>query len=122
MFDTSHILLDLPYLVAMTIFAILLIVSILLMVRQSNQLKETLREIILLHKDQVLPNRLQKAIYRQLHLPLKYRESQAIDNHWQMIEMLETKEIASLEGLRLRLLFAPLSYVLRLAFHRIIKR
>ena len=122
MMDTSHILPELPYLISLTILSILLVLSTLIGVCRAKRLREILRQILLLLKDQPLPNHLYKAIYHQLHLPLQYREDQVINNHWQMIEMLESQDLSYIEWLRLKRLVERLSYVLPWAFQSIISK
>jgi len=120
MINTSHIITELPYLISFTLISILLVFAMFLSEYRASRLKETLRKIILLYKDQPLPNQLSRAIYHQLRLPLKYKGNQVMDNHLRMIEMLEQQTIASLEWLRLKQLIVQLFYALRLAFARII--
>lgn len=118
---SERIMENLPYLIMITVLVLTLFFSTLKWVCLTRQLQETLVQILLLHKDRYLPTQLYRAIYRQLHLPLKYIETQGMGNHWQMIEMLESQGIAKLEMLRLKQLAGRLSYALRLAFASIIK-
>ena len=110
--DTNYIISELPHLIALTLLSIILVCSTLIWVYRAKRLREILRQILLLRKDQPLPNHLYKAIYHQLHLPLQYRENQVINNPWQMIEMLESQDLSYIEWLRLKRLVERLSYVL----------
>ena len=120
--DNSNIVYELPLLVSFTIVVIALYSLILILACRAKRLRETLRELILINKDQRFPILIYKTIYRQLSLPLKYTENQETDIHLKMIEMLEQRGRLTPEQIFLKRLAECLSCVLQRAFQSIISR
>lgn len=119
MINVDYIYSNLPYLVAMSLLAILLFVSILRGVFQANRLRETLLEMLEISKNQELPVQLQKTIFHQLYLPEKYIGILKRDDYLKMLEKLKRRELLLRWQISPKHLILQSYYVARRAFAKL---